>query len=60
MADIAKPTIKIKMRWWFKYIYMPCLAAFWHVALAIDPLARPDMNKFKKWLMRGTKLRLMK
>lgn len=51
-------TINVTMRWWLRWIYLPCLIGFLAVARAINPFVEPDPNKIAMWVKRGLKAKV--
>lgn len=49
-------TITVKLKWWFKYLYLPGLKAVnWFVVNHIDASAEPNMDRIGSAAKRGVK-----
>ena len=54
----ANLIMKVKIRWWFKYLYLPAwisLAKIYNEFMPIDEQPEPNEN-FKWWLKKGVSI----
>lgn len=49
-------TVTVNVRWWFEWIYLPCLIGVCNVARIMNFEIEPDLNKLQKWLKWGVKV----
>lgn len=60
MAKKIEIKLRIKMKWWFKYLYLPGLnLIYWFVINCINIEAEPNEKKFKYWTEKGIKFELI-
>lgn len=60
MARNNTITVNVTLKWWFKWVYLPCLVGFCYFAQLLNIDAEPNITKVEKWLKKGLKFKIKK